>query len=92
MRGKNKMSYQQLNLFNKNDFDIMLLQYVKDFKTYKQGNYTYTIYINMIDNFVYNNDINYLDIFIEHYKIIAYSYMLQYDYNNNRFILTYYTD
>ena len=93
MRGKNKMSYNQLNLFNESNFNTMLTQYIKDNKTYQQGNYTYTKYINMIDSFTYSGTINdWLKSFIKLYKLNAYSYVLTYDDNYNRFILTYYTD
>lgn len=87
------MSYQQLNLFNENDFNTMFLQYVKDCKIYQQGNYTYTMFINMIKSFTFNGNVNdWLESFIKLYKLNAYSYILTYDDNHNRFILTYYTD
>ena len=84
---------KQLNLLNENDFNIMLNQCIKDSKTYQQDNYTYTMYINMIESFTFNGVIDdWLESFIKLYKLNAYSYILTYDDNRNRFVLIYYTD
>ena len=82
---------RQLNIvedFNKLELSTHIVKTEKlSFRFYR-----YKFNVQMDETFVYNNDVNYLELLTEMYNLSYYSASLRYDYINRILMIEYYTD